>query len=329
MIIIFSNTSDSSAKKTMQWLNFINEPFLVIGEDKFTITSLQISNSNEKIMFRCGNIECDVKDIQSIWYRSEFINIKDMYYNYSAFVKEKNLQQSIQTYLSDYWFAQKELLEILFSEKKTIGKNNQGRFNKPIALRYAAEICLDIPNTIFTNNKKDLEVFIKNHNEIIAKSFDLAFSFYSVGESIMSYTSKITISDLLKIPSFFEKTLFQELIPKQYEIRTFFLNNVCYSTAIISQNNEKTLIDYRRYDKAKMNRSIPYKLPSSIENKITLLMKKCGLSSGSIDLIKSTDGRFVFLEVNPVGQFGYHSYNCNYNLHKQIAEYLSKRNDNE
>ncbi|HEY0036114.1 MAG TPA: hypothetical protein VGB66_05465, partial [Longimicrobium sp.] len=46
------------------------------------------------------------------------------------------------------------------------------------------------------------------------------------------------------------------------------------------------------------------------------------MRTGSIDLIRTRDGRHVFLEVNPAGQFGMVSHPCNYGLEKKVAEYL-------
>jgi D-alanine-D-alanine ligase-like ATP-grasp enzyme len=51
-------------------------------------------------------------------------------------------------------------------------------------------------------------------------------------------------------------------------------------------------------------------------------MNKLDLNCGSIDMIVTPKNEYVFLEVNPVGQFGMVSYPCNYNLEKKIAEYL-------
>ena len=51
-------------------------------------------------------------------------------------------------------------------------------------------------------------------------------------------------------------------------------------------------------------------------------MKHIGLNTGSIDMIKSVDGNYYFLEVNPSGQFGMTSFPCNYNLHEKVADYL-------
>ena len=44
-------------------------------------------------------------------------------------------------------------------------------------------------------------------------------------------------------------------------------------------------------------------LPREIETKILALMKIFGLVYGAFDFIVTPDGRYVFLEVNPSGQY--------------------------
>jgi D-alanine-D-alanine ligase-like ATP-grasp enzyme len=51
-------------------------------------------------------------------------------------------------------------------------------------------------------------------------------------------------------------------------------------------------------------------------------MKELNLNSGSIDFIKTKSGQYVFLEVNPVGQFGMTSYPCRYGIEKEMALFL-------
>lgn len=50
-------------------------------------------------------------------------------------------------------------------------------------------------------------------------------------------------------------------------------------------------------------------------------------TTGSIDLIYSVDNQFIFLEINPMGQFDWLSGNCNYHIEKKIAEILIKKNE--
>jgi D-alanine-D-alanine ligase-like ATP-grasp enzyme len=95
--------------------------------------------------------------------------------------------------------------------------------------------------------------------------------------------------------------------------------------AMFTQNDNKTLIDFRDYNFDNPARRVPYKLPFNIEQKLTKFMNLMRINCGSFDLIKTKEGKYVFLEVNPVGQFGMTSFPCNYNLEKEIAVHLIKK----
>ena len=96
-----------------------------------------------------------------------------------------------------------------------------------------------------------------------------------------------------------------------------------YSMAIFSQNDEKTKLDYRNYNREKPNRNVPFQLPEKIETLARKFMEQSQLDTGSIDFIVDEKGEFIFLEVNPNGQFDWLSNNCNYYIEKKIAKYLS------
>jgi glutathione synthase/RimK-type ligase-like ATP-grasp enzyme len=125
-----------------------------------------------------------------------------------------------------------------------------------------------------------------------------------------------------ELPLNFHPTLFQEYIEKVFEIRSFYLNGLFYSSAIMSQNDRQTQIDFRNYNHTKPNRTPPYKLPNELENKLQKLMFDLNLNSGSIDLLVDKYGNYVFLEVNPIGQFAQVSKPCNYYLEEMIANSL-------
>ena len=48
-------------------------------------------------------------------------------------------------------------------------------------------------------------------------------------------------------------------------------------------------------------------------------MQALGFNTGSIDLILTPQGEYVFLEINPEGQFGMVSHPCNYYLEREMA----------
>jgi glutathione synthase/RimK-type ligase-like ATP-grasp enzyme len=101
------------------------------------------------------------------------------------------------------------------------------------------------------------------------------------------------------------------------------MKGICYTAAMFTQTNEKTQTDFRNYDDEQPTRIIPYQLDTELEQQIQALMNEVGLDSGSIDFIKGQDNNYYFLEINPVGQFGFISAPCNFNLPKRIADKLT------
>ena len=92
--------------------------------------------------------------------------------------------------------------------------------------------------------------------------------------------------------------------------------------AIFSQNDMQTAIDFRQYNSNNPNRNVPFKLPDNLKKSLTKLMCDIGLNTGSIDMIYTKDKEYVFLEVNPVGQFKMTSMPCNYYIERDVARIL-------
>lgn len=190
--------------------------------------------------------------------------------------------------------------------------------NKLIVLKEAQKFGLKIPETKLINQKEDLISFKKNRR-IITKSFSNPLPILNEKKQTFFFTKEITDEDLKKVDQFFPISFCQELIEKKFEVRVFFLVDTFYSMAIF--NDE---VDGRNNQKE--SRRIPFKLPSIIENKLLILLKNLEYNFASIDLLFD-DIDFYFLELNPVGQFGMLSSECNYNLEKKIAIVLKNENE--
>lgn len=55
------------------------------------------------------------------------------------------------------------------------------------------------------------------------------------------------------------------------------------------------------------------------------MMQKMGLFFGAIDMIRHQDGRYIFLEVNPQGEWGMLQRDLSYPIGETIAEKLVAR----
>jgi ATP-GRASP peptide maturase of grasp-with-spasm system len=207
-------------------------------------------------------------------------------------------------------------------EKKWLTNPRELSQYKPQVLIAAKKVGMEIPDTIITTAKEDLIIFKAKYDRIISKSISDMVELGNNADIYDTMTIEISEEIIKKTNSIFFPSLFQELIEKEYEIRSFYLDGEFYSMAIFSQNDKKTEIDFRNYNSKNPNRTIPYKLPDEIEDKLRNLMKMLHILTGSLDIIKSLDGKYVFLECNPVGQFGMTSFPCNYYIDQKIAKYL-------
>ncbi len=312
MVLILSDGVDKSVNTVVRYLYLKNaHPIVIQNSDISTIIQLSI---NEFTIFREQNISSD--KISSYWFRRGQLNIENN-------IIDCYQQSPLINYIRD--FGKNEIgsyisyIYYLLEKKKSIGSIFKSEINKLYVLR-CAELCgLSTPNTLVATNSDSLLCF--GDESLLIKSGSKFFSYTINNLIINSYSSLVKVNSL---PESFFPNIFQNYIEKQYEIRSFFLINEFYSMAIFSKNDEKSIDNRKSF---LCNRYVPYKLPKIIEQKLFDLMQKLQLNTCSIDIIKSTDGHFVFLEVNPDGIFENVSYFCNYQLEKKIANYLAKKND--
>lgn len=94
---------------------------------------------------------------------------------------------------------------------------------------------------------------------------------------------------------------FQGYIDKAFELRVTVIGDKVFTARIDSQLDERTRTDFRDFSV-----DIPYsavQLPDNIEQRCRALVRSYGLNFGALDLIVTPEGEYVFLEINPVGQF--------------------------
>jgi ATP-GRASP peptide maturase of grasp-with-spasm system len=190
--------------------------------------------------------------------------------------------------------------------------------NKLDVLSHASDVGLTIPNTRILKNFKCVEKFNKDIDSgLIMKAISEGFVRDKDNE-INYLTRYVEMKEVRRIKSFFP-TLFQECIDKIGDLRIFYFDNQFFSSLILSQNNHKTKVDFRDYDYEKPNRVLRFKLPEEIEDKLQRLMNRLNLDTGSIDMVLDNNMRYVFLEVNPEGQFDQVSRPCGYYIENKIA----------
>jgi glutathione synthase/RimK-type ligase-like ATP-grasp enzyme len=86
----------------------------------------------------------------------------------------------------------------------------------------------------------------------------------------------------------------------------------------------KASYDWRRQALTLIDAWQPYDLPQEIIAKLLKLMAYFQLNYGAFDIILTPDGRYVFLEINPVGEFYWLEKHVGLPISQAIASLLTK-----
>jgi ATP-GRASP peptide maturase of grasp-with-spasm system len=332
MICILSQAHlEPTTEAVMDWLQAWEVPHVRVNGadiDNHGGPKISINNKEIKLQINIDGVLIDPSAIKVVWFRRWAYNNR---HRKVELFKNKLHHNDLNLFMS-YHHVYQELQGVslfLFSALASadwLGDPNTAAPNKLQMMKSATEIGLDVPDTLITTDIEDVRAFAKKHGEVVTKPVSDMLLCVFDDVVFASYTCVVPdsfLSDSTWRGSF--PSLFQEKLEKKYEVRTFYLDGRFYSMAMFSQHIPATQIDFRRYSFENPARTVPYQLPAEIEDKLKILMKTLCLDTGSIDIIRTVDGRYVFLEVNPNGQFGMVSEPCNYFLEKKVARYLAER----
>lgn len=323
MILIISEPDDATTDSVINWLKYFNIEYLRINNTNiFEFIRLNIDNAgNVDFVCQHDNIVIQLSNITGYWYRRGKLNLK---VNPIGEQKYPNLSQTTNRFLLNEFDAITEFIyNKLHNVKMSIGNIYENNTNKIINLKIANSCGMDIPQTWILTNKSEVQNIIKEYNILLTKPITQGGLHYEDEAICFSGQSNLFTEEIINnFPDTFAPTLFQEYVDKAYELRIFYLNKEIYTSAIFSQNDKMTQVDFRNYNFQNPNRTPPYKVPDNLRLSIIKFMTKKNMKTGSLDILVSKEKKYYFLEVNPIGQFHQVSHPCNYYLEKRIAKYL-------
>lgn len=194
--------------------------------------------------------------------------------------------------------------------------------NKLVQLAHARNLGLSIPSTCVSNDPNFIAEKAAIYGDLIYK----CLTWLASGDGRILYTNVISQNKILEYQSAIQLApgIYQELIQKSCEYRVTIVDNEVFPVRIYSQEREDTSLDWRRNQDDVRYESC--KLPSIVESKLMDLMKTLDLRYGAIDLIENLEGDFIFLEVNPAGNWLWLEEKLNLPISMAIASALCKNN---
>ena len=194
---------------------------------------------------------------------------------------------------------------------------------KQLQLKVATSLGLKIPKTCITNKATEVRQFYTQCPQGIITKMQTSFAVYQEGIENVVFTNRIEEAMLDELDGLeYCPMTFQEMIPKELELRVTIAGDQVFSAAIDSQKSETAKLDWRKNGVGMINDWVDYPLPEDIKNKLLKLMDYFQLNYGAIDIILHPDGSFYFLEINPSGEYMWLERTPGYRISEQLAKVL-------
>lgn len=211
----------------------------------------------------------------------------------------------------------------LFFSLTTRWVNHPGRVAdaefKPAQLSAAASCGLVIPRTLLTSDPDQARTFCQTVEQgVVYKPFSAA-NIVTEDELQLVFTSRVSVADFNDADLSLTMNLFQEWIPKRYDVRVTVASERIFTVAIHAASPDAYLdwrIDYSalHYE--------PAKLPTRVSHGVLAYMQHVKILYGAFDFAV-TDDQWYFLECNANGQFEWIEAETGLSITAAVADLLA------
>ena len=219
-------------------------------------------------------------------------------------------------------------LASLLPPSRTInGMNLGGRGGLRLRqLQLAHRHGFDVPSTTVTNDWEHVNAKLANAPELIFKSFTgslnstsgsrVVFTNALDGDAIATLSQRAT-----PYPGFF-----QPRVPKRREWRVTVVGDAVFAAAVrVASDRPIAEVDWRRGQLSGDVEFTAEPLASGVEDQVRTLVRDLDLDYAGVDLIETHDGRLVFLEANPNGQYLWLERQLGFPISEAIAHLLAEK----
>jgi glutathione synthase/RimK-type ligase-like ATP-grasp enzyme len=187
---------------------------------------------------------------------------------------------------------------------------------KALQLKVAARLGLRVPRTLITSDPDDARAFVEAEGvgRTVFKTFSCTHAIWRetrlVEEDVLSLFDSVRLAPVI----------FQEYVPAGADVRVTAIGRQLFAAAIHSQETDYP-IDFRM--SLGQARVEPVTLPRAVERRLLSLLDELGLRYGAVDLRRTPEGEYVFLEVNTAGEFLFVEERTGQPIARALAELLA------
>jgi glutathione synthase/RimK-type ligase-like ATP-grasp enzyme len=311
MVLIISHLADEHATEVHTRLCQVGIKSLIFDLSRFpretTITIHHLPQGDTTLTALMSGEECDLGKVKAVWWRrpqpimidSDIATQADREFTFgecSAAI------HGLWSCLDATWINDPERDEVA------------GR--KAYQLSVARSVGLIIPETLITNDPEKALAFISKQGDkgTIYKAFSATLQLWR--ETRLLQPAEIENIQAVK----HAPVIFQQQIVADIDLRITIIGQKIFAGAIYRSGNQYA-VDFRVN---LANPDIrPHTLPKDIEKKLFKLMNRLGLEYGAIDMRLTPDGHYVFLEINPAGQWLFIEHETHQPITEAIVNHLA------
>jgi hypothetical protein len=192
-------------------------------------------------------------------------------------------------------------------------------------LAAAVRVGFEVPDTLVSTDPDEAWAFVQRHpGNVVTKTAGFTSPWPVDGSAgCARYTRALRGRDLVNLDAVRDcPIIFQQAVPKAVELRVTVVGASVFAAELHTQGTAISAIDSRLGDHHTTDIR-PHSLPQGVAQSCRDLVEALDLSYGALDLVVTPDGRYVFLEINPNGQWLWTEERANLPISTAIADALT------
>ncbi|EML9734721.1 hypothetical protein P4310_17400 [Bacillus thuringiensis] len=286
-VLIIAPLNDVHALAVSNKINQTPDAECIIWDTGSQCNEWRLTYEDGMFCINIGNTKLKDQDIHSIWWR------RPQKIKFPTEIVDPQAKRHINDSHNSLLYAFLHTMERRTVNSVTASYRAD---DKALQLLVAKSCGLSVPNTIVSNNYEQIFTFTSKLEKVVVKPLTMLWGCFAEACIIDKDFVKHHRQEIELTP-----TIYQEIIDPAIDLRVTVIGDKII-TARIKKNNPvaKESIDWRL---DVTSECISEELPETISKKILLFMRELGLTYGAIDLRRTEDGTYYFLEVNTAGQY--------------------------
>jgi glutathione synthase/RimK-type ligase-like ATP-grasp enzyme len=293
LILVLTQAQDQHIAPVLSRLKDLGAGYTVWDPGSYPRDSTLTVDPQQSGVVQTDDGRLNLKDVTVIWFRRPSPPARDLRVEEESWALAAVQAQAL---IDDLW----EIQDVPWIPARPHVLRGIGKLQQ---LKRARSLGLECPDTVVTTDAHVFCEFMRRHDGRVITKLLSHSSLTSESSPWARYTEVVSSRDLVHYRAIEQcPIIVQEYVEKLREVRVTVIGSSVFAVAIESQATNRTRHDWRRYDHHKMRYS-QIELPPTIEVLCLELTRNFGLRYSSIDLVQTPDERFVFLELNPNGQY--------------------------